>query len=542
MKVLSMENVRDDLDQLPQLGAIRAAVSEDAKAILDIYSPYIHDTGVSFETSLPSLSEIECRIMENSKLGYFVCELNGQVIGYAYASRHRQRAAYQWCCEISAYVKENFHGKKVASQLYSRLFHQLRDLGYVNAYAGITLPNEKSVRFHEAMGFKHIGTYEKIGFKLERWHDVGWWGLRLQQPPIIPEKPALNQDGNFENIIHTSPTIARSFSGAPWEKKLGYCRAIRMGNTIAVTGTAPVNEEGKVFAVGKPFEQARRCLEIIEKAIRPLGATRKNIIRTRIFVTDIKHWQEFGRAHSEFFADHPPATTMVEVKALIDPDMMVEIEADANLSNELFLQNETFHKKKLNLEVSPETLAICRLEPNATIPSWAVSSSFFSTTRTPEELSIVCSQDDVPQTIKAEREWCSLKVQGTLDFELTGILASLTEPLAANDISVFSISTFDTDYLLIRRSDLAYTIEILTKAGHQIKNGGLFEGRPSGNDSSISIFLFTISFLTSRSMSAATICARYSTNLGAATRKFFLSHSGTRKVLKKILHYRRTGY
>jgi isochorismate pyruvate lyase len=268
-------------------------------------------------------------------------------------------------------------------------------------------------------------------------------------------------------------TVKRTFSGAPWEQKVGYCRAIRMGNTIAVTGTAPVADDGKVFAVGKPYEQAKRCLEIIEKAIAPLGATRKDIIRTRIFVTDIKQWHEIGRAHSEFFADYPPATTMVEVKALIDPDMLVEIEADAILSDEIFKHNETFQKKNLSLEISQETLAICRLEPNTSIPPWAISSSFFSTTRTPEELSIVCSQDDIPPTIKAEREWCSLKVKGTLDFELTGILASLTVPLAANNISVFSISTFDTDYLLIRKSDLGNTIETLIKAGHQIKNDGL---------------------------------------------------------------------
>lgn len=126
--------------------------------------------------------------------------------------------------------------------------------------------------------------------------------------------------------------VQRTFSGAPWEKKVGYCRAIRMGNTIAVTGTTSVAADGNVFAVGKPYEQAKRCLEIIEKAIAPLGATLKDVIRTRIFVTDIKQWQEYGRAHGEFFANHPPATTMVEVKALIDPDMMVEIEADAILA------------------------------------------------------------------------------------------------------------------------------------------------------------------------------------------------------------------
>ncbi len=121
----------------------------------------------------------------------------------------------------------------------------------------------------------------------------------------------------------------RSFSGAPWESVVGYCRAIRVSNTIAVTGTASVDEKGEVFAVGAPYEQAKRCLETIERAIRPLGATRENIIRTRIFVTDISKWKEFGRAHGEFFKDHPPTTTMVEVKSLIDPQMLVEIEADA---------------------------------------------------------------------------------------------------------------------------------------------------------------------------------------------------------------------
>lgn len=331
-----MEPIELEYNQLPLLGTIRSAKSEDAKAILDIYSPYIHDTGVTFETSAPSLSEIQRRITENIKLGYFVYELNGQVIGYAYASKHRERAAYQWCCEVSAYVSEKFHGKNIATQLYSQLLHQLRDLGYVNAYAGITLPNEKSVKFHESMGFKHIGIYEKIGFKLERWHDVGWWALRLREAPVAPEKPISNQgadlNSDFDNIVKSNPSTTRTFSGAPWEKKVGYCRAIRMGNTIAVTGTAPIGEDGKVFAVGKPYEQAKRCLNIIEKAIAPLGATLKDIIRTRIFVTDISKWQEFGRAHGEFFGDHPPATTMVEVKALIDPDMMVEIEADAILS------------------------------------------------------------------------------------------------------------------------------------------------------------------------------------------------------------------
>lgn len=318
-----METAKTDLRQKNQLGIIRPATSEDAKAILNIYSPYVDETAVTFEITAPDLIEIQKRIEETSHLGYFVCELNGQVIGYAYASKHRERAAYQWCCEVSVYVKKEFQGKNVAANLYSRLFLQLKDLGYVNAYAGITLPNEKSIRFHESMGFKPIGIYEKIGFKLDKWHDVGWWGLRLQESPLLPQKPTDHQ---------APPPLARTFSGAPWEKTVGYCRAIRIANTIAVTGTTSLTEDGKVFAAGKPYDQAKRCLEIIEKAIAPLGALRSDIIRTRIFVTDISLWQEFGRAHGEFFANHPPATTMIEIKALIDPQMLVEIEADAILS------------------------------------------------------------------------------------------------------------------------------------------------------------------------------------------------------------------
>ena len=123
--------------------------------------------------------------------------------------------------------------------------------------------------------------------------------------------------------------VQRTFSGAPWEPKVGYCRAIRMGNAIAVTGTTSLDENGKVHASGDAYSQAKRCLEIIERAIRPLGVDRRNIIRTRMFVTDIKRWEEFGRAHGEFFRDCPPATSMIEVQGLIDPQMLIEIEADA---------------------------------------------------------------------------------------------------------------------------------------------------------------------------------------------------------------------
>ena len=121
----------------------------------------------------------------------------------------------------------------------------------------------------------------------------------------------------------------RTFSGAAWEKKVGYCRAVRAGNQVFVSGTAPVAEGGGAYAPGDAYRQALRCLEILEQALRSLGAELSDVVRTRMFVTDISRWPEFGRAHEEAFAGHPPATSMVEVRALIDPAMLIEIEADA---------------------------------------------------------------------------------------------------------------------------------------------------------------------------------------------------------------------
>ena len=123
--------------------------------------------------------------------------------------------------------------------------------------------------------------------------------------------------------------MQRVWSGAPWEAKVGYCRAIRAGDLVWVTGTAPVEPDGSTHAPGDAYRQAARCLTLIEAALRDLDTDRKAIVRTRLFVTDIARWEEYGRAHAEFFGDHVPTTTMVEVSRLIAPDMLVEIEADA---------------------------------------------------------------------------------------------------------------------------------------------------------------------------------------------------------------------
>jgi isochorismate pyruvate lyase len=121
----------------------------------------------------------------------------------------------------------------------------------------------------------------------------------------------------------------RVYSGAPWEAKIGYCRALRAGDHVFVTGTAPVDEQGRTFAPGDGYQQARRCFEIIQRSLKQLDVEMRHIVRTRMFVTDIRRWEEFGRAHREFFGEHPPCTTMVEVKSLIDPEMLIEIEVDA---------------------------------------------------------------------------------------------------------------------------------------------------------------------------------------------------------------------
>jgi enamine deaminase RidA (YjgF/YER057c/UK114 family) len=126
----------------------------------------------------------------------------------------------------------------------------------------------------------------------------------------------------------------RVHTGAPWEAQVGYCRAVRAGQQIFISGTAPVAAGGGTHAPGDAYEQARRCLEIIVQALHELGAEPRHVVRTRMFVTDVARWAEYGRAHAELFAAHPPATSMVEVKALIAPDMLIEIEADAVVTDD----------------------------------------------------------------------------------------------------------------------------------------------------------------------------------------------------------------
>jgi phosphinothricin acetyltransferase len=191
---------------------IRAVTVADAPAIQAIYAPYVTDTIISFETTPPSVDEIAARIQKvTSKypwLVYIVDEIvdeptegtalsqNGgqphtqQVIaGYVYASTHHERAAYQWSVDVSVYINPKYHRRNIGRGLYTALFELLRAQGFVNAYAGISLPNAGSVGIHEAMGFEPVGVFDKVGYKFGGWHDVGYWALRLREPSAEPSPP-----------------------------------------------------------------------------------------------------------------------------------------------------------------------------------------------------------------------------------------------------------------------------------------------------------------------------------------------------------------
>jgi uncharacterized protein len=129
------------------------------------------------------------------------------------------------------------------------------------------------------------------------------------------------------------------------------------------------------------------------------------------------------------------------------------------------------NSKTMNLTILTDTFAICRLSPAEDVPDWAMIGEFVSITHTADELSIVCAEEHVPSDVKADREWRALKVEGPLDLALTGILASLANPLAEAQINIFAISTFDTDYLLVKGYNLTRTCDVLRQAGHVVTEG-----------------------------------------------------------------------
>ena len=175
------------------------ATPADAKDILDIYAPFIENTSLTFETTVPGVDEFAERIRKYLlNWPWLVSVVDGKIAGYAYATSYRERTAYQWCVESSVYIHPDFHRRGIAGALYNKLFAILRKQGYNNVYAVINLPNEQSVSFHESCGFEYFATYENVGWKLGKWKNVGWWKLiineYLDNPPAPIPLPSMNMD------------------------------------------------------------------------------------------------------------------------------------------------------------------------------------------------------------------------------------------------------------------------------------------------------------------------------------------------------------
>lgn len=204
-------NMNGEREERRSSATIRLASGHDAEEIRAVYAPVVERTIISFEVEPPTADEMRRRISRTlERLPWLVCERQGRVAGYAYASEHSARAAYQWSVDVSAYVHEREHRRGVGRALYTSLFAVLVLQGFYNAYAGISLPNPASVGLHEAMGFQPVGIYHSVGYKLGAWHDVGWWGLSLQEHVAFPDPPV-----NLRTVHASEGWDAALSSGLP---------------------------------------------------------------------------------------------------------------------------------------------------------------------------------------------------------------------------------------------------------------------------------------------------------------------------------------
>jgi phosphinothricin acetyltransferase len=163
---------------------IRTATEADAPALLEIYRPFVDSSAVSFEVAVPTVEDFAARIAKAvAGWQWLVAVRDGQRVGYAYGSAHRERLAYRWSTEVSAYVHPDCRRQGIGRVLYLRLFDELAGKGYCNAYAGITLPNAGSVALHCSVGFEPVGVFKDVGRKFGKWHDVGWFQRKLRDSP-----------------------------------------------------------------------------------------------------------------------------------------------------------------------------------------------------------------------------------------------------------------------------------------------------------------------------------------------------------------------
>lgn len=154
---------------------VRTVTLNDVQELLDIYSYYVLNTTITFEYDTLSINEFTQRIQKiTQKYPYLVATLDDEIIGYAYATSYKERAAYDWSVETTVYVKETFQGIGVGKALYTHLEHALKEMNIVNMLACITYPNPKSIEFHTKFGFEQVGHFHKVGYKFNEWRDIVW--------------------------------------------------------------------------------------------------------------------------------------------------------------------------------------------------------------------------------------------------------------------------------------------------------------------------------------------------------------------------------
>jgi phosphinothricin acetyltransferase len=172
-------------------GHVRSARTADAAACVDIYRPYVLDTVVTFEVDVPTVGEMADRIADaRARHEWLVLEVDGDVVGYAYAHEFNPRAAYQWSVETSVYVARSRQRSGAGRTLYAELLRRLTERGFRRAFAGIAQPNDASNALHQSFGFRPAGRYRRVGWKHGAWHDVQWWQLDLPGPGDVgPPRP-----------------------------------------------------------------------------------------------------------------------------------------------------------------------------------------------------------------------------------------------------------------------------------------------------------------------------------------------------------------
>jgi phosphinothricin acetyltransferase len=169
---------------------IRVAHPSDAAGIRAVYAPFVAGSPSTFEEELPTPADFQARMLASPRRPWLVAEAGGEIAGYAYASAHRSRASYRWSVDTSVYLAAAYHRRGLGRRLYDELIVRVRELGYLNLYACITLPNAASVALHTSVGFRPIGVFAHAGYKLGAWHDVGWFGLTLvDEHPANPAEP-----------------------------------------------------------------------------------------------------------------------------------------------------------------------------------------------------------------------------------------------------------------------------------------------------------------------------------------------------------------